>query len=563
MLTTEPTSGPTTGKTRGSGRFVHPLFRDPGSRLMVLTALGALAFPAYAGFPGGNGKIAFTSDRDGNDEIYVMDANGSNPIRLTNNTARDSDPAWSPAGTRIVFSSNRDGNDEIYVMDADGNNPLRLTTTTVSNTLPGWSPDGSRIVFTQDDGIKPRVYVMDADGANPTSLSDRPEEELEPAWSPAATRIAFTQFTFGDPEIWLMNTNGLNPTRLTSVPGADQRPDWSPDGAQVAFWSDRDGNAEIYVMNADGSLQANRSNNPATDQDPAWSPDSSRIAFTSNRDGNAEILTTDGFGNTTNLSQNPAADRTPDWQPVTPPNDARSQALVVGQGQFRGSLALATRDGSSTCDNGVTQPDIWFRYTAPMAGTLRASTCGTHDLGGLDSGTDTILALYSGDGLTQRACNDDWRTSPDPVACNSADAGVPFDSYAQSSMAAGEDVLIRVSKYSDTSPARIVLLNLGFVPDLAPDTDGDGVPDSLDNCRLLANANQRDTNGDGYGNLCDPDFNNNGVVDSQDGALLKVAFGSSAFPDRDLNGNGIVDSNDGARLKARFGQPPGPSGLVP
>jgi len=97
----------------------------------------------------------------------------------------------------------------------------------------------------------------------------------------------------------------------------------------------------------------------------------------------------------------------------------------------------------------------------------------------------------------------------------------------------------------------------------APDIDGDGVPDTSDNCILLANANQRDTNGDGYGNLCDPDFNNNGVVDSQDGALLKVAFGSSAFPDRDLNGNGIVDSNDGARLKARFGQSPGPSGLVP
>jgi mono/diheme cytochrome c family protein len=95
------------------------------------------------------------------------------------------------------------------------------------------------------------------------------------------------------------------------------------------------------------------------------------------------------------------------------------------------------------------------------------------------------------------------------------------------------------------------------------DQDGDGVVDALDNCMLVANASQRDTNGDGYGNQCDADFNGNGVVDSQDGSILKAAFGSSAHPDQDLNGNGVVDSQDGALLKARFGQETGPSGLVP
>lgn len=96
----------------------------------------------------------------------------------------------------------------------------------------------------------------------------------------------------------------------------------------------------------------------------------------------------------------------------------------------------------------------------------------------------------------------------------------------------------------------------------APDADADGVADSVDNCLGVANASQLDANGDGFGNHCDPDFNGNGVVDSQDGALLKAAFGSRSHPDRDLNGNGIVDSQDGALLKARFGQPPGPSALV-
>ncbi|MEZ5565189.1 MAG: thrombospondin type 3 repeat-containing protein [Gammaproteobacteria bacterium] len=104
---------------------------------------------------------------------------------------------------------------------------------------------------------------------------------------------------------------------------------------------------------------------------------------------------------------------------------------------------------------------------------------------------------------------------------------------------------------------RTVLLN-PFV-----DTDGDGVAQIYDNCQGVANPTQLDTNGDGYGNRCDPDFNNNGIVDSQDGALLKAAFGSSNFPDRDINGNGIVDSQDGAILKSMFGKVPGPSALAP
>jgi hypothetical protein len=97
----------------------------------------------------------------------------------------------------------------------------------------------------------------------------------------------------------------------------------------------------------------------------------------------------------------------------------------------------------------------------------------------------------------------------------------------------------------------------------APDGDGDGVPDAGDNCTQVANTNQRDTNDDGYGNLCDADFNGNGIVDPGDFSLLKSCFGRTDCPDQDLNGNGVVDPSDFSRLKQMFGQPPGPSGLVP
>jgi Tol biopolymer transport system component len=85
-------------------------------------------------------KIAFQSDRDGNFEIYVMDADGSDPVNLTNNPAYDAQPAWSPDGTRIAFHSYRDGNYEIYVMGADGSNPVRLTDNPEGDGYPAWSP---------------------------------------------------------------------------------------------------------------------------------------------------------------------------------------------------------------------------------------------------------------------------------------------------------------------------------------------------------------------------------------------------------------------------------------
>jgi subtilisin family serine protease len=109
---------------------------------------------------------------------------------------------------------------------------------------------------------------------------------------------------------------------------------------------------------------------------------------------------------------------------------------------------------------------------------------------------------------------------------------------------------------------------------LVLDTDADGVPDSVDNCINVPNGPfipdsgghglpQWDTDGDGYGNLCDPDFNQNNFVDPVDFSVLKQRFGQPGWPDQDLNGNGIVDPSDFSRLKTMFGGPPGPSALAP
>ena len=134
------------------------------------------------------GRIAFHSDRDGNQEIYVMDADGSNQTRLTNNGAEDSEPVWSPNGSKIAFMSDRDGNFEIYVMNADGSNQTRLTNDHGQEKLPRWSPDGSKIVFMSARNVDYEIYVMNADGSNQINVTNSPGDDVAHDWSSGVVR---------------------------------------------------------------------------------------------------------------------------------------------------------------------------------------------------------------------------------------------------------------------------------------------------------------------------------------------------------------------------------------
>ena len=260
------------------------------------------------------GRIAFDSERDGNYDIYVMNADGSNVTRLTNHPERDWGPAWSPDGRRIAFYSERGGNWEIYVMNADGSNVTRLTNHRESDRSPAWSPDGRRIAFHSFRGGNGEIYVMNADGSNVTRLTNHPQYDLHPAWSPDGRRIASMSARDGNPEIYVMNADGSNVTRLTNHPEMDEAPAWSPDGRRITFTSFRDENYEIYVINADGSNVTRLTNHPEQDSSPAWSPDGRRIAFNSFRDGNWEIYVMNADGsNVTRLTNHPEGDWSPAW----------------------------------------------------------------------------------------------------------------------------------------------------------------------------------------------------------------------------------------------------------
>jgi len=206
-------------------------------------------------------RIAFDSNRDGNLEIYMMNTDGSNPIRLTDNPADDWRPSWSPDGSMIVFVSNRDGNLEIYIMNADGSNPIRLTDNPADDWRPSWSPDGSMIVFVSNRDGNMEIYMMNTDGSNQARLTENPADEECPSWSPDGSMIAFVSNRDGNWEIYIMNADGSSPTRLTDEPARDLYPSLSPDGRKIAFVSERDYDGEVYVMDADGSNPVNLTNN--------------------------------------------------------------------------------------------------------------------------------------------------------------------------------------------------------------------------------------------------------------------------------------------------------------
>ena len=244
-------------------------------------------------------KIAFVSNRDGNDEVYVMNADGSSVVRLTNQSGLDLQPAWSPDGTRLAILSERSGNSEIWIIDATTGNEVRqLTTDGNVDGQPAWSPDGSQIVFTSDRSGNFELYKLNSDGSGGlTQLTNTPggQEDSQPAWSPDGAKIVFRSDRDGNPDIYVMNADGSNQIALTSDAGSDTRPAWSPDGSMIAFSADRGGgNSNGWVMNADGSNQQPLALTAASETFVSWSPDGTRLLLQADNQVQTAVMLFDG-----------------------------------------------------------------------------------------------------------------------------------------------------------------------------------------------------------------------------------------------------------------------------
>jgi len=272
------------------------------------------------------GKIAFTTNRDGNKEIYVMDADGSNLQNISQHPAMEYGASWSPTFRYIATYSNRNFNPEIYLLDLEKDSAIRLTNDGSDDVLPAISPDGKRIAFMSDRNQKSRcVFLMKLDGSEVQALTNNDVYEESPSWSPDGTSLLFTRQIKqeGDSthaangEIFTLDLSTKIAVRISHKDGYDSGAVYDPKGEKIAFYGPGEQSFDIFTMNRDGSELMNITNDTLDAYSPSWSPDGKWIAYTAGAKENYEIYIINlANGERRQLTKTSIRNEKPSWRPT-------------------------------------------------------------------------------------------------------------------------------------------------------------------------------------------------------------------------------------------------------
>ena len=241
-----------------------------GAGIQALTADHSIALSPSWSFDGS--LMLFTSYRGGKGPgIWVVHSTGGKAYPISARPGLNTSASYAPDGREIACTLSQDGNSEIYLLDARGESPLRLTSNRAIDTSPAWSPTGREIAFTSDRDGTPQVYIMDREGGNVRRLTYELSYTDSPAWSPKGDRIAFVaRMPSGfDIYVCLADGRGLRPV----VTGAsNENPHWSPDGRHLVFASNHDGPSSLYVSDLDDQPPRRLDTGGMLASSPAWSP---------------------------------------------------------------------------------------------------------------------------------------------------------------------------------------------------------------------------------------------------------------------------------------------------
>jgi TolB protein len=186
----------------------------------------------------------------------------------------NSSPAWSPDGSQLMFMSSMNGSPELFITDASGQRPKRITFSSGASTSPSWNPKtGQQVAFVSDRGGIPQLYVMNADGSSQSKI-DLPDMGyvIDPAWSPNGQLLSFSwRRPNGNYDLYVMEIATRQLVELTRDVGRNERPSWAPDGRHLVFESTRTGTRQIWSMLADGTA-ARQLTTQGQNESPNWSP---------------------------------------------------------------------------------------------------------------------------------------------------------------------------------------------------------------------------------------------------------------------------------------------------
>lgn len=286
-------------------------------RVLILAAFLPFVLLALA-CRSGTPPIVFTSDRDGNLEIYSVRADGrGEEENLTKSPRDESSPSLSPNGRHVAFLSSGSDDTKLEVLQISDEERTQVFSGSGQLTPPKWEPNGRRLVYAlaQDSGNV--VYVSDSDGTESTLLTKVAADEVG-GWSPEGDFVVFSVRDGDEQGLYVRNPDGVNEFRRTQSP--DYGAVWSPDSRYIAFLSTRDGNPEIYVVDPEEGAEVRVTDSEAPEYGLSWSPNGKKLLFVTERDGNAEIYVVEikdrGMpDNLTRLTHNEVHDDQPTWSP--------------------------------------------------------------------------------------------------------------------------------------------------------------------------------------------------------------------------------------------------------